>query len=73
MEEVRRLEGLRERAGRRQRERLDGVLRQAHTALEAPGRLAESLVVYTKDPNDLLRERQGLAEAIERCRGEGGR
>jgi len=50
------------------RGRIDQALRQANAALKLPDELAESLVVYTKDPQDLLRARETLARTIECCR-----
>ena len=41
------------------------ALSMAGGAVNACGRVAESLTVYTKDPADLYRERDALAEAIE--------
>ena len=50
------------------RGRIDKALEQASAALKLPDGLAESLVVYTKDPQDLLRARESLAKTIEACR-----
>jgi hypothetical protein len=48
--------------------RIDKALKQANAALRLPDQLAESLVIYTKDPQDLLKARERLAQAIEACR-----
>jgi len=50
------------------RGRIDQALRQANAALKLPDALAQSLVVYTKDPQELLRAREEVARAIEVCR-----
>jgi len=46
-------------------EQCRNALAMAERALDAPNRLAQSLTVYTKDPADLYRERDALADAIE--------
>ena len=47
------------------RDECEQILARAREALEAPGRLAQSLTDYTKDPADVYRERAQLADAIE--------
>jgi hypothetical protein len=67
-QEIERLQLIRRNAESGTKRKIDAAIREANRALGAPDRLAESLVEYTKDPQDLLRERTRLAEAIERCR-----
>ncbi len=64
-QEMARLEGLRAQGG--DAPAISAALEKAREALGALDRLAESLTVYTKDPQDLLRERQAIAEAVEAC------
>lgn len=66
--EMARLEALRPTADLRTRREATAALREAREALQAPNRLAESLVTFTDDPQDLLRERERIARAIEACR-----
>jgi hypothetical protein len=66
-QEVSRLEKLRPDASGARAKQIDTALAAAQKALDAPNRLAQSLVKYTRNPLDLLRERDGLAEAIEMC------
>lgn len=67
-QEMARLEALRPTADLRTRREATAALREAREALDAPDRLAESLVKFTQDPRDLLRERERIARAIEACR-----
>jgi len=64
-QEMARLEALRARGG--DAAAVSAALDKAREALGAPDRLAESLTVYTKDPQRLLGERQAVAEAVEAC------
>jgi len=66
--ELERLRELRKTANWRQRRAIDRALTKAEEGLASPDRLAASLVKYTKNPQDLLRERTALASAIEACR-----
>jgi len=67
-QEMARLEAMRPAAKGAQQRLIDTAIKRADKALTAPDRLAESPVVYTKDPQDLLRERARIAKAIEACR-----
>lgn len=67
-QELERLRELRKAGNWRRRRAIDRALARAEEALASPDRLADSLVKYTKDPQDLLRERTALATAIEACR-----
>lgn len=70
---VRRAEAQLAKAEGRRRQRLQKLLREAQEALRAPDRLIRSLTEYSPDPQDLLRERTRIAEAIESLRQAGFR
>ncbi len=66
-QEVNRLKDLKATSNLATRIKIRDALHQADEALASPDRLAESLTSYTKDPQDLLREREGVARAIRAC------
>ena len=68
-QEVARLQKMRASLGESRAPRgLEAALKQANDALGAPDRLADSLIKFSRDPQDLLRERERIATAIEACK-----